>query len=401
MRRLVIIRLMTLSVMMLTAGITIGWWLHEKIDRNGGKVAQKSPYITRPAPDPTSGYPNFFDLGPKHKQSRQQPEKTDDFIQALNEGRVDDALIIYQDIERRKPSQLKAFRESLEQWLGKQDGDRAVRVLVRFTQHYYQDEILLNRLANRYEKQEKLDSAIETLLELRSFTFKENELDTINDRIHNLGKELYHRHVKSGQTPAITVLFQRLSSLEPEYSFYRYALSQIYIALGDTESAIYELEILQLDPQFGRRAAQSLAALQPPAPDEPEELPAGSVPLFSRNGQYIVRVSAGTRESVPLLIDTGASLTTLPPELLQRLRRKKLAARVGHTQLRTAGGMHFAPIYQVKELHIGNFIVRDLQVAELDLFDSDSQGLLGMDVLGQFRFQLDQDRSILSLQQRW
>ena len=104
---------------------------------------------------------------------------------------------------------------------------------------------------------------------------------------------------------------------------------------------------------------------------------------------------------MPLLIDTGASLTTLPSELLQRLRRKKLAARVGHTQLKTAGGMQFAAIYQVKEFQIGNFIVRDLQVAELDLFDTDSQGLLGMDVLGQFRFQLDQDRSILTLQQRW
>lgn len=401
--RRVIIRLLALSLIMLTMGIIAGWWLHEKLERDRESGSHGSQDITGLDSEPASGYSGFFDLDFKLEQDKTQPSgDTEGFIQALNEDRIDDALIIFQDIERRKPIQLKALRESLEQWFNKQDDAHAVRVLVRFTQYYYQDEKLLNRLAILYEKQDKLDFAIETLLDSRDFSFKDDDLKTINSRIHNLSKELYQRHFKNDQLAALGTLFQRLSSLEPEFAFYRFALSQIYITLGDIESAIYELEILQLDPEFGRRATQSLATLQlPPAPDEPEELPAGNVPLIARNGHYIVRVSAGTRESIPLLIDTGASLTTLPSELLQRLRREKLAARVGHTQLKTAGGMQFAPIYQVKELHIGNFIIRDLQVAELDLLDNDSQGLLGMDVLGQFRFQLDQDRSILFLQQRW
>ena len=398
--------MLTFSVIMLTTGMITGWWLHEKlaISRKESQQAEPEMILSIIPPAPGSSHSSIFDLESKPQKKALPPsgEEDSDFIQALNEERFDDALIIYQQTERTRPGQHKNFREALEKWLEQQSSECAVKGLVRFTHHYYQDEKLLNLLASHYEKLEKLDISIETLLDLRGFTFKEDELKKITARIRSLSKELFYRSVKQGQLGDLGYLFQRLSAHEPEFSFYRFALSQVNIALGNTESAIYDLEILQLDPEFGRQATRNLAALlPPPAPEESEELPSANVPLLSRNGHYIIRVSAGTKESVPLLIDTGASLTTLPSELLQRLRRKKLAARVGHTHLRTAGGTQFAPIYQIKELHIGNFVVRNLQVAELDLFDTDSQGLLGMDVLGQFRFQLDQDRSILTLQQRW
>ena len=281
MKKLVIFRLLTFSVIMLSTGVITGWWLHEKIARNHQEeVRHTTTTITLLPPEPAPEKSGFFDLRFKPEETKmEKPGETSNFILALDEERVDDALIIYQQIERTNPSQLKQFRQSLDKWLDQQNHELAIKALLRFTQHYYQDEDLLNRLASRYEKQEKYDAAIQTLLGLKDFTFKESDLKTLTTRIHNLSKELFQRSLKQGLLVDISYLFQRLSAQEPEFGFYRYALSQIYISLGDTESAIYELEILQLDPEFGRHATQTLAALLPPAPpEEPKELPAGSIP---------------------------------------------------------------------------------------------------------------------------
>lgn len=77
-----------------------------------------------------------------------------------------------------------------------------------------------------------------------------------------------------------------------------------------------------------------------------------------------------------------------------------MAHRVGHTHLKTASGVAFAAIYRVKELHLGQYIIKDLEVAGLDLESSFAEGLLGMNVLGQFHFQIDQDRNQLILSPR-
>lgn len=384
----------------------MGWLLHNKWNQ------EQSLPSSQPTPDLSSApylSTNFIDLDIKPKQRNPKPPTTTqenivapfEFMQALDDNRIDDALVMYQQFERSSPKEGQIFRNALEEWLDKHEAETRNNVLERFSHHYYQDEKLLIQLADNLEKQDKWVLAIETLLNLRSFIIVESKLESLNTRIHTIVQKLYHQRFKNNQPDTILELLQRLHMQESDYSFYRFALSQIYLSLGDNENAIRELEVLQLDPEFSQRAIQILAVLLPPTiVNEPKELPTGSIPLTSINGHYIVKVSVGVQESTHLLIDTGASLTTLPSDVLQRLRRKKLAVQVGHTHLKTAGGLQFAPIYQLKELHIGLFIVRNLQVAQLNLQDTHSQGLLGMDVLSQFRFQLDQDRGVLSLQQR-
>ena len=398
MKRLIIVHSLVLSILMLTTGMIAGWWLHSWPGGSGNETFENHPYQIVQWDSDLSNTTPYQTMQPYNDQSIGERSL---FLQALDENRIDDALVIYQQYERKGASAFRPFRKDLEDWLNHQDSDLSINVLERFTQHYYQDESLLTRLANRYEHQDRLDSAVTTLLELKSFTDSNKKRSALNERIHSLSRAVYNQQMKLDQLETLLELFQRLSSQEANYGFYRFALSQIYLAAGDSNSAIRELEVLQTHSEFGRQAAQLLAALTPPPPmDEPEELPGSTIPLSSRNGHFIIDVSAGNKETVKLLIDTGASLTTLPSDLLQRLRRKKLAARVGHTQLKTAGGYQFAPIYQLKELHIGNFIVRNLQVAELDLYELGSEGLLGMDVLGQFRFHLDQDRNTLTLHPR-
>ncbi|AMO58575.1 hypothetical protein GZ77_18295 [Endozoicomonas montiporae] len=383
---------------MLGTGIIAGWWLHHQQPQS---VSQNSsnPSFQLKWHNPHSNPGTFHVTEPLWNSTT--TEELSMFLMALDENRIDDALVIYQQNERSGSAVFNLLQQNLKEWLSQQDAQISISVLERITQHYYQDERLLTQLVSLYEHQGRLEPAIVTLINLKSFTDNSDTRSGLDERIHLLSRTFFNQQLQLDQLETLLALFQRLSAQEMDYGFYRFALSQIYLATGDNGSAIRELEVLQTHSEFGRQASQQLMALLPPPPvDEEEELPASAIALTPRGGHFLVDVSAGTKETVRLLIDTGASLTTLPSEFLQRLRRKKLAARVGHTHLKTAGGEQFAPIYLLKELHIGHFIVRNLQVAELDLFELGSEGLLGMDVLSQFRFHLDQDKSTLTLHQR-
>lgn len=55
-------------------------------------------------------------------------------------------------------------------------------------------------------------------------------------------------------------------------------------------------------------------------------------------------------------------------------------------------------VYSVPELRLGSYVITNSQIAVID-FDTSRgfDGLLGMNVLGQFRFQIDQDNAKLLL----
>ena len=397
MKRPVIAYSLVFSVLMLSAGMIIGWWLHDRLERSA--MTASSPYVSyshaERAPFNTALPVQRYD-----SESLAEDDLTG-FTNALNDHRIDDALVIYQQYEHTSASDNNPFRTTLKEWLTTHNDEQTTVVLERFTDHYFQDTDLLTLLADHYEQQGNREAAIISLLNQQRFTTEESQHQPLGERIHRLSQTLFDQSLKDHQLDQHLSLFQRLTSSEPEDGFYRFALSQIYLALNDTDSAIRELELLQEHPDYSAQAEAQLASLLPaPSIEEPEDLPAGSIPLVRQNGHHIVTVIAGGRETARLILDTGASLTTLPSGLLQRLRSNKRAVRVSHTQLKTAGGYRFAPIYLLKELQIGPFLVRDIQVAELDLYEPHSEGLLGMDVLGQFQIQLDQDRNTLTLQPR-
>ena len=65
---------------------------------------------------------------------------------------------------------------------------------------------------------------------------------------------------------------------------------------------------------------------------------------------------------------------------------------------RTAGGVAQGTVYSVPELTLGTYQLTDTQIAVLDFeLKPGVDGLLGMNILGQFRFQIDQENASLLL----
>ena len=102
-----------------------------------------------------------------------------------------------------------------------------------------------------------------------------------------------------------------------------------------------------------------------------------------------------------LLLDTGASSTAINRDVYRRLQRFNRLQMLGLFDVNTAGGPIRAPLVRIESLTLGHYTLKDVGVLVLPrTFSGNNDGLLGMNVLKQFRFQLDQDKAELVLAAR-
>jgi clan AA aspartic protease (TIGR02281 family) len=121
------------------------------------------------------------------------------------------------------------------------------------------------------------------------------------------------------------------------------------------------------------------------------------IPLHRSGNHFIVDASPGRGRKVRLLIDTGASVTILTPDVLEHpgIRYQD----TGRTRVfNTANGTVQAPVYILDSLTVGDWEVNQLEVGVLDLSGGpDINGLLGMNFLRHFQFFIDQNKALLQL----
>ena len=105
-------------------------------------------------------------------------------------------------------------------------------------------------------------------------------------------------------------------------------------------------------------------------------------------------------QAVKFLVDTGASLTTVPTALADRLGlRKKSNPR---TKVTTASGEVEVEIVVLPRLRLGSkILLKKVRAAVLDLPGEDlaGTGLLGLNVLQRLNMQIDSENSRLILKQ--
>ncbi|WP_330924338.1 retropepsin-like aspartic protease [Candidatus Sororendozoicomonas aggregata] len=388
------------AILILTVGASAGWWLR---DNYAPSNKYHGSTFLKPVNDGALAVitPTAFVEPPVYRQ----PPATKELLALLEDRRFDDAITLFQQHNNSDASTQQALRHSLitllEQWRNNGESEKSIQALERFTQHYYQDSSLLKMQVEMLISQGEIHSALEVCMMAEPLTRRGSSTEFFKRTTQHLARQLISNHKKNNDLASLLPLFQRLVHRFPHYSLYRYHLAEIYLAASLANDAARELEQLTDDPVFGKVATALLADFTVATMDdfdEPETLPTGSVPLTPSGAHFMANVMIGDKVTAALLIDTGATLTTLPPALLQKLKGLKLAARSGHTELKTANGIRFAPIYRLKTLQIGAFVLNNLEVAELEIGGNEpAQGLLGMNILNRFMFQIDQDRKALML----
>lgn len=122
-----------------------------------------------------------------------------------------------------------------------------------------------------------------------------------------------------------------------------------------------------------------------------------AVPLQRRGEHFLVTAHLDKHYPVELLLDTGASSSVISKRVFIELSSSMSPIFVGDHPVSTANGTVTAPVYRFRELSIGEHGIADITIVVLPLEQLPADGLLGMDFLHAFQFDIDQRQALLKL----
>lgn len=383
----------------LATGLISGWFAHALY--NSGSVQQNasSSYSTPHTEQPATGTITLTNI------SNQPTDLLDSITLLLQRNAYMKVIERYESLQASSDHSLiqqarTRILEHAQQQLKARNFVAAMQLLQGFLVASYRDSDARMLLADTYLGQEDYLTAIEQLYELRGIAFKPEMLSRIKQRIQQVVYKQAELYQKNGDNSGLLALFQNLTQKEPDHASWFIELAIAQLALDDTEAAKYSLALVLSDPYVGEQAQVMLAKLQPQtSTDQSTDTMSqitdiAGIPLSRMGQSFLVEASSGTTNNLKLLIDTGASITIVTPEVLQQQGMHYQAT--GNTRVfNTANGPVSAPIYMLDSLTVGDWQVEHVEVGVLELKGMD--GLLGMNFLKHFRFFIDQHASMLRL----
>lgn len=125
-----------------------------------------------------------------------------------------------------------------------------------------------------------------------------------------------------------------------------------------------------------------------------------SVEFQAAGNAMIVPASLNGSADVKLMLDTGASLTTVSPAVAQRAGMKTDPPLRTEIITVVGGRTVTVPIVRVQSLTIGDAIVDNMEIGVFDALPNNKSvdGLLGNDFLRRFRFSIDRAQKRLTLE---
>ncbi len=197
-----------------------------------------------------------------------------------------------------------------------------------------------------------------------------------------------------GDLNSLQALLVSLIEIEPERAAWRYSLAKAQYDLQQYDDALYTLAYILFDADYGFRSTQLYEEIK----DKLNFAGYTEVLLRKVGSHYVVSARLNNFHPVKLLLDTGASVTSLNASLLESLGLTGSGTKT--ITLDTAGGRIKSDLITLGSLSIGGQVVSGLDVASLNIAGIEADGLLGMNFLNHFRFVIDQDQRKLYLERR-
>ena len=179
-----------------------------------------------------------------------------------------------------------------------------------------------------------------------------------------------------------------------------------YYRWVDDNGVLHITDNLHNVPPKQREGANRIQARESPRLPETEIKPVSPAPLkasvpFEKNGNIvIVPVTLNNRQTIKLVVDTGASYTFISHALA-----RDLAIDVSRSDktvpFHTANGIVEAPLTNLDSITVGGMEIKNLTAAVHDTTpDSTAAGLLGLNFLSNFRMDIDTQKGMLHLEKK-
>jgi predicted aspartyl protease len=213
--------------------------------------------------------------------------------------------------------------------------------------------------------------------------------------------------LRNGKTLNCEQVVRRADSVELHTGGQVFSLPATTIDWPATEKA-QELRNRDLREAAERRQRE-LAARKEPQARQPivlvqleasEEQESAAIVLTRRGNSILVPVVLNGAGPFEIVLDTGAELTTISPEIAQKVGASRVE---GSITVAGVGGTSQAELAQVQSIAVGSAQVNEFSFVTLDLsknLGGSAIGLLGQDFLNHFVMELDVEQNRLLLTPR-
>ena len=331
----------------------------------------------------------------------------DTFKLLLKERQYFNAMTLYQEQKQSRESIASELRvvllEELESLIESRNNNDFSELVESYLSIYYDDIDVLLLLANFNQVNSHYLEVVNVFLLAKTYAYSDYDRDKVASRLNGFVFDVDSSYTGQENWLSLTNFYTHIDTSGLMTSSYQYRQAIAHLRSGDEAFAIEQFRLLQNDSVVGESASKALASLL-----NETEVPtivydslfegADKIALQTFGNQYAVNLNNSRQDSVTLLIDTGASMTAMSESAFNKLNYSGEAVEQDRRIFRTAGGVVQGTVFSIPELMLGTHRLENTQIAVIDFGrERGIEGLLGMNILGQFRFQIDQERSQLLL----
>jgi clan AA aspartic protease (TIGR02281 family) len=396
------------TICLLLVGVLLGWSLRDAIpvDKQKQNLATSTPAQQFPS-GPLTDSPS-----PKEHEAYPVPESavlpsTGRFRQLLMEQRFDVALAYYEQALNLDDTYQPTLKPILEQYLMlclEQCSEGVfVEIVDVWLAAYYQDIPILLLLAEHQRLQRQPEEAASTLQLAATYAYQTEYEEDVNAAVQRLVQATDEALSQQESWVELLGFYEYLQTIDlgtPEFFLREAILNRV---LGETQRSRELLLALQLRDNRSstvRTATleQELSLISP----QPEKVdrPGHTIAVTKQGDHFLVEATLNRMTRVKLLIDTGASLTTISRASFTGLPQANFIYRDSR-MFNTASGLTRGDVYRASSIGLGEMQLDDIDIAVLDYPSAPNvDGLLGMNVLRNYRFEINQDDRVLYLHPR-
>jgi clan AA aspartic protease (TIGR02281 family) len=402
MKRLVI------SAFLVFAGVVAGWWLRDL-------AYERTPFLAD-APVAPSDVPIAISAPARQSatainpfavpESRVSPE-AESFAELLESREYGQSIVYYETAVQLGEANRALLKPELVDYLrthvhGCDDGV-FIDLVELWLEAYYADIEVLLLLADNQRFCGSPGEAARTLQMANTYAVNPGELENLAAAVAGLVGATDKQLSRQQRWIELLGFYEFLETIDLATNTSQLRRASLYEQIGETQHS-REL-LLELRKNDDRMDAEWTAALNLQLADSAQQpfaddLPQHEIPLTRRGNHYLVSAAINGLGQLALIIDTGASITTLSKERFRQIEHSGF--RYLGTQLfNTPNGMTQGEIYHADSIQLGEIEIPDLEIAVLDFeLSGGLDGLLGMNVLRNYRFEIDQDKELLYMSPR-
>lgn len=399
---------------LILVGVLLGWWLHDLTPGSSPIEAPVSAVATQVKVTKPS-YENTVGIS-ESDNSRTATTYTPDiatkayvrrFGELLAHRQFEQAIAYYEQALLLDDSHQSVFKPALVAYLKacmQQCADGTFVDLVDlWLATYYQDIPVLLLLAEHQRLQGSPEEAATTLQIAATYALQVDQRESVVAAVQHLVGATDEYLSQQQAWIELLGFYEYLDTIDLGSHKYMLRQASLYQILGEpVRSRELLLELQADDDKLNTQWTTTLARLL--AQDMPAattiDLPVNAIAVIRRGDHFLVNTSLNGIDQVILMIDTGASITTLSRASFAALASRDYVSR-GSRVFNTANGRTRGHVYRAASLTLGETRISDVDVAVIDYQPSTGvDGLLGMNVLRNFRFEIDQDKALLHLRPR-